>query len=79
MTVATSSKENTDNLDNFASRDSHHCNISVIFTCQNLTYGGGKLRNSRVNNQYHPMFKNIADVRNMYTIADNRQVNRGCV
>ena len=40
MTVATSSKENTDNLDNFASRDSHHSNISVIFTCQNLTYGG---------------------------------------
>ena len=40
MTVATSSKGNTDNLDNFASRDSHHSNISVIFTCQNLTYGG---------------------------------------
>ena len=43
MTVASSSKENTTNLDNFASRDSHHSNISVIFTCQNLCYGNGKL------------------------------------
>ena len=43
MTVASSSKENTTNLDNFASRDSHHSNISVIFTCQNLCYGNGKI------------------------------------
>ena len=31
MTVASSSKENITNLDNFASRNSHHSNISIIF------------------------------------------------
>ena len=52
MGIAASSKENTANLDNFACRDSHHSNISIIFTCQNLCYGNGKLRNSRINSQY---------------------------
>ena len=39
MTVATSSKENMANLDNFACRDAHHSNMSIVFTCQNLNYG----------------------------------------
>ena len=76
MTVASSSKENTINLDNFASRDSHHGNISIIFTCQNLCYGNGKLRNTRMNSQYTLLFKNIGDRRNMYMIADNKGVKR---
>ena len=76
MTIAASSKENTTNLDNFASRDSHHSNISVIFTCQNLCYGNGRLRNSRVNSQYTLLFKNIGDRRNMNMIADNKGVKR---
>ena len=58
LMTLTSSK---DNLDNFASRDSHHSNMSVIFTCQNLCYGNGKLRNSRVNSQYTLLFKNMGD------------------
>ena len=66
MTAASSSKENTTNLDNFASRDSHHSNISIIITCQNLCYGNGKLRNTRVNSQYTLLFKNIGDRRNKY-------------
>ena len=76
MTVATSSKENTSNLDNYSSRDSHHSNISIIFTCQNLCYGNGKLRNTRVNSQYTLLFKNIGDRRNMNMIADNKGVKR---
>ena len=76
MTITTSSKENTTNLDNFASRDSHHSNISVIFTCQNLCYGNGKLRNTRINSQYTLLFKNIGDRRNMNMIADNKGVKR---
>ncbi len=54
---ATSSKENTENLNNIAARDSHHSNTSVIFVCQNLNYGNGKLRNVRINSQYHLMLK----------------------
>ena len=76
MTVASSSKENTINLDNFASRNSHHSNISVIFTFQNLCYGNGKLRNTRVNSQYTLLFKNIGDHRNMNMVADNKGVKR---
>ena len=76
MTIASSSKENTINLDNYASRDSHHSNISIIFTCQNLCYGNGKLRNTRVNSQYTLLFKNIGDRRNMNMIADNKGVKR---
>ena len=76
MTITASSKENTTNLDNFASRDSHHSNISVIFTCQNLCYGNGKLRNTRINSQYTLLFKNIGDRRNMNMIADNKGVKR---
>jgi hypothetical protein len=43
MVLATANKENADNLNNLASRDSHHMNISVIFVCQSLNYGNGKL------------------------------------
>ncbi len=34
MVVSASSKENTENLNNIAARDSHHSNTSVIFVCQ---------------------------------------------
>ena len=69
LMTLTSSK---DNLDNFASRDSHHSNMSVIFTCQNLCYGNGKLQNSRVNSQYTLLFKNMGDRRNMHMLSDNK-------
>ena len=72
----TSSKDNLDNLDNFASRDSHHSNMSVIFTCQNLCYGNGKLRNSRINSQYTLLFKNMGDRRNMHMLSDNKGLER---
>jgi hypothetical protein len=36
MVLAMTTKENFDNLNNLASRDSHHLNISVMFVCQNL-------------------------------------------
>ena len=48
--------------------------MSVVFICQNLMYGNEKLCNSRVNSQYHLLFINIADFRNMYTISDNRKI-----
>lgn len=76
MLVATSSKENLERIDNIATQDVHHRNISVIFTCQNLTYGNGKLRNLRVNSQYYVMFKNLSDHNNMYTICDNKKIDR---
>ena len=78
MGIAASSKENTANLDNFACRDSHHSNISIIFTCQNLCYGNCKLRNSRINSQYTLLFKNIGDRRNMTMVGDNKGIKR-CV
>ena len=62
MVVSASSKENTENLNNIAARDSHHSNTSVIFVCQNLNYGNGKLRNVRINSQYHLMLKNLSDL-----------------
>ena len=54
-----------------ASRNSHHFNTSVIFVCQNLNYGNGKLRNARVNSQYHWMFNNLSDSRDIEMIAIN--------
>lgn len=74
MITSVSNKENTENLDNIASRDSHHTNTSVIFVCQNLNYGNGKLRNVRVNSQYHLMLKNLADLRNIEMVASNKKI-----
>jgi hypothetical protein len=51
MIIGASNKSNLENLNNIASRDSHHSNTSVIFVCQNLNYGSGKLQNCRVNSQ----------------------------
>ena len=78
MTTAASSSQNIMNLDNIASRDSHHDNMSVIFVCQNLMYGNGKLRNIRVNSQYHVIFKNLSDFRNAQLVASNRKID-SCV
>lgn len=75
MTIAASSKENTTRLDNLSCRDAHHSNMSVIFVCQNLNYGNGKLRTARVNSQYIVCFKNLADRRNMRTLAENKQIS----
>jgi hypothetical protein len=73
--VSASNKENIENLNNLASRDSHHLNISVIFVCQNLNYGCGKLRNARINSQYHIMFNSLTDTRDVELIASNKKIN----
>jgi hypothetical protein len=65
MVLAMTTKENADNLNNLASRDSHHLNISVMFVCQNLNYGSGKLRNVRINSMYHLVFNNHTDTRDI--------------
>ena len=39
MVIAASNTKNVENLNNIASRDSHHTNTSVIFVCQNLNFG----------------------------------------
>ncbi|CAB4013526.1 Hypothetical predicted protein [Paramuricea clavata] len=74
MVLAMSSKENTDNLNNLASRDSHHLNISVFFVCQNLNYGNGKLRNMRINSMYHLVFNSHTDSRDIELIAINKGI-----
>ena len=73
MVIAASNKTNLENLNNLASCDSHHSNTSVIFVCQNLNYGSGKLRNCRVNSQYHTMFKSLTDSRDVEMIASNKK------
>jgi hypothetical protein len=72
MVIAASNTKNVENLNNIASRDSHHTNTSVIFVCQNLNFGNGKLRNTRVNSQYHVIFNNLSDRRDIETIASNK-------
>jgi hypothetical protein len=74
MVVAASSSKNTENLNNIASRDSHHTNTSVIFVCQNLNFGNGELRNARVNSQYHLLFNNLSDRRDIETVASNKKI-----
>ena len=74
MVISASNKINLENLNNLASRDSHHSNTSVIFVCQNLNYGAGKLRNCRVNSQYHTMFKSLTDSRDVEMIASNKKI-----
>ena len=74
MVVAASSTKNVENLNNIVSRDSHHTNTSVIFVCQNLNFGNGKLRNARVNSQYHIMFNNLSDHRDIEMIAANKKI-----
>ncbi|CAB3983355.1 Hypothetical predicted protein [Paramuricea clavata] len=74
MVFAMSSRENTENLNNLATRDSHHLNLSVFFVCQNLNYGSGKLRNMRVNSMYHLLFNNHTDTRDIELIARNKGI-----
>jgi hypothetical protein len=74
MVLATTNSTNLTNLDNMASRDSHHSNTSVIFVCQNLNFGSGKLRNCRVNSQYHIMCKSLTDCRDVEMIAANKKI-----
>ena len=74
MILAASTTKDVENLNNIASRDSHHFNTSVIFVCQNLYYGNGKLRNIRVNSQYHLMFNNRSDSRDVEMIASNKKI-----
>jgi hypothetical protein len=74
MVLAMTTKENADNLNNLASRDSHHLNISVMFVCQNLNYGSGKLRNVRINCMYHLVFNNHTDTRDIELIARNKGI-----
>ncbi|CAB3980423.1 Hypothetical predicted protein [Paramuricea clavata] len=74
MIVAGANSTNLTNLNNIASRDSHHSNASVIFVCQNLNYGSGKLRNCRVNSQYHIMCKSLTCFRDVEMIASNKKI-----
>jgi hypothetical protein len=74
MVISASSKTNLENLNNLVSRDSHHSNTSVFFVCQNLNYGAGKLRNCRVNSQYHTVFKSHTDSRDVEMIASNKKI-----
>ena len=74
MVLATTNSTNLTNLDNIASRDSHHSNTSVLFVCQNLNFGSGKLRNCRVNSQYHIMCKSLTDCRDVEMIAANKKI-----
>ncbi|CAB3982341.1 DNA polymerase [Paramuricea clavata] len=74
MVVANANRTNLENLDNLASRDSHHTNTSVIFVCQSLAYGNGRLRNCRVNSQYHTVFNSLTDSRDMEMIASNKKI-----
>ena len=74
MVLATTNSTNLTNLDNIASRDSHHSNTSMIFVCQNLNFGSGKLRNCRVNSQYHIMCKSLTDCRDVEMVAANKKI-----
>ncbi|CAB3977398.1 DNA polymerase [Paramuricea clavata] len=76
MVVATTNSTNLLNLNNIASRDSHHSNTSVIFVCQNLNFGSGKLCNCRVNSHYHVMCKSLTDYRDVEMIAANKKINQ---
>jgi hypothetical protein len=77
MVLAASNSKNVENLNNIVSRDSHHTNTSVIFVCQNLNFGNGKLRNARVNSQYHVLFNNLSDLRDIEMIASNKKIKLG--
>ncbi|CAB3978028.1 Hypothetical predicted protein [Paramuricea clavata] len=74
MIIAGNDSVNLTNLNNIASRDSHHSNASVIFVCQSLNYGSGKLRTIKVNSQYHIMCKSLSCYRDVETVAANKKI-----
>ncbi|CAB3977900.1 DNA polymerase [Paramuricea clavata] len=74
MVLALATREGTENLNNLATRDSHHLNLSIFFVCQTLNYGNGKLRSMRVNSMYHLLFNNHTDTRDIELIARNKGI-----
>ena len=76
MINATDNKDNTKKLDEIATRDCHHEDFSIIFTCQNLNYGNTKLRTARTNSQYIIVFNNVGDNRNLKTLLFNKGLSK---
>ncbi|CAB3978336.1 uncharacterized protein LOC108915498 [Paramuricea clavata] len=74
MVFAMSTKEGVENLNNLATRDSHHLDLSVFFVCQTLNYGNGKIRSMRTNSMYHLLFNNHTDTRDIELIARNKGI-----
>lgn len=73
MTVANEDKDSMRNLNNLATRDAHHYNMRVIFVCQNLNFGNGKLHTTRCNSQYLLLCKNLMDSRNIKMVGSNKK------
>ena len=76
MINAVDNKENTKRIDELATRDCHHEDFSIIFTCQNINYGNTKLRTARANSQYIVVFNNVGDNRNLKTILYNKDLSK---
>ena len=74
MLTAVFDKENNQRINELVTRDCHHEKISLIFTCQNLNQGNGKLRTVRMNSQYLVVFNNLADCRNLKMVGFNKNI-----
>ena len=75
MVDTASNKASLEMLNQLVVRDSHHSNMSVIYVCQNLYYGEGKLRTVKQNSKYQIVFNNFADVRNLEMVCQNRKIS----
>ena len=73
MFVASGDKENLNRLNEYAMKDCHHQNISLIFVCQDMMYCNEKFRQLRSNSLYQVIFNNIGDSRNLFSVFFNRK------
>ena len=60
--------EDEDKLHGYVMKDCHHCNCSLMFVCQDLTYKAEKLRMILSNINYMMVFQNIKDEQNLYNV-----------
>ena len=73
MFVASGDKENLMKLNEYAMKDCHHQNISLVFISQDMMYGNEKFRQLRSNSLYQVLFNNIGDSRNLFSVFFNRK------
>ena len=71
MFVALGDKDNLTKLNEYAMKDFHHQNISLIFVCQDMMYCSEKFRQLRSNSLYQVLFNNIGDSRNLFLFFFN--------
>ena len=76
MFVASRHKDNLIKLNEYAIKDCHHQNISLIFICQDMMFCNEKFCHLRSNSLYQVVFDNKGDCRNLFSVFMNRKFSK---